>query len=125
MKEKLPSVCRINTAHPYWREFQKKLISGEYAQKYFKNQEIPFQIKIKNLTNLDEFINLVFQMDISRHDLKRNDEYKVFHKFIFSSVAAGLISRQEAVSMIPPMLLNVKSNARVFDMCAAPGTYSL
>ena len=70
---------------------------------------------------MEEFKNLVFQMDVSRFDLKKKDNYKNFHKFILSSVDSGLISRQESVSMIPPMILNIKQNAKVFDMCAAPG----
>ena len=35
---------------------------------------------------------------------------------------AGNISRQEAVSMIPPLVLDVQSHHRVLDMCAAPGS---
>lgn len=125
MREKLPSVFRINTANPFWREFQSKLISGEYTKKYFQNEEVPFQIKIKNLTGLDQFKNLIFQMDVSRQELKKKENYKKFHQFIIGSCAAGLISRQEAVSMIPPMLLNVRPPALVFDMCAAPGTLEI
>ena len=34
----------------------------------------------------------------------------------------GNISRQEAVSMIPPLLLDVKPHHYVLDMCAAPGS---
>ncbi|PIO69985.1 hypothetical protein TELCIR_08171 [Teladorsagia circumcincta] len=34
----------------------------------------------------------------------------------------GHISRQEAVSMIPPLLLNPDSDHLVLDMCAAPGS---
>lgn len=34
----------------------------------------------------------------------------------------GNISRQELVSMIPPLLLDVKSDHLVLDMCAAPGS---
>lgn len=34
----------------------------------------------------------------------------------------GIISRQEFVSMIPPMLLNVSKTDFVLDMCAAPGS---
>ena len=43
-------------------------------------------------------------------ELKKNSDLSKFHKFIQKSVDSGLISRQEAVSMIPPMLLNTKSN---------------
>lgn len=34
----------------------------------------------------------------------------------------GNISRQETVSMIPPLLLDVQPHHKVFDMCAAPGS---
>ena len=34
----------------------------------------------------------------------------------------GMITRQEAVSMIPPLLLDVEPNDKVLDMCAAPGS---
>jgi multisite-specific tRNA:(cytosine-C5)-methyltransferase len=35
---------------------------------------------------------------------------------------SGLITRQELVSMIPPILTDIKSHHSVFDMCAAPGS---
>ena len=35
---------------------------------------------------------------------------------------SGLITRQEIVSMLPPLLLDVKAHHCVFDMCAAPGS---
>lgn len=41
---------------------------------------------------------------------------------IDASKDSGLISRQEIVSMIPPMLCDIKSHHSVFDMCAAPGS---
>jgi multisite-specific tRNA:(cytosine-C5)-methyltransferase len=33
----------------------------------------------------------------------------------------GYITRQEAVSMLPPLFLDVRPEHRVLDMCAAPG----
>ena len=35
---------------------------------------------------------------------------------------AGSISRQEAVSMVPPLFLDVHPHHTVLDMCAAPGS---
>jgi len=35
---------------------------------------------------------------------------------------AGNITRQEAVSMLPPLLLDVKPHHSVLDMCASPGS---
>jgi len=35
---------------------------------------------------------------------------------------SGLITRQEIVSMLPPLFMDVKAHHSVFDMCAAPGS---
>ena len=35
---------------------------------------------------------------------------------------AGILTRQELVSMIPPLLLDIKKSDLVLDMCAAPGS---
>jgi 16S rRNA C967 or C1407 C5-methylase (RsmB/RsmF family) len=37
-------------------------------------------------------------------------------------IFAGNISRQETVSMIPPLVLDVQPHHKVLDMCAAPGS---
>ena len=47
---------------------------------------------------------------------------KNFHKFIQYGVDGGVVSRQEAVSMIPPMLMQISPEDKLFDMCAAPGS---
>jgi hypothetical protein len=39
-----------------------------------------------------------------------------------SANEAGAISRQEAVSMVPPLFMDVRPGHRVLDMCAAPGS---
>ena len=55
-------------------------------------------------------------------ELKKNDLLKNFHKFVQFDVDGGVISRQEAVSMIPAMLMHTLSTDKIFDMCAAPGS---
>ena len=45
-----------------------------------------------------------------------------FQKFLVSETSVGNISRQEAVSMIPPLLMDVRPGMTVLDMCAAPGS---
>ena len=47
---------------------------------------------------------------------------QALHKFMVQANEVGAITRQEAVSMIPPLLLDVKPQHRVLDMCAAPGS---
>jgi multisite-specific tRNA:(cytosine-C5)-methyltransferase len=75
-----------------------------------------------NLCNVPKFHNMIYNINIPRFDLKRNSSLSNFHNFIQKSVASGLISRQEAVSMIPPILTEVLPGDIIFDACAAPGS---
>ncbi|KRT82829.1 hypothetical protein AMK59_3058, partial [Oryctes borbonicus] len=65
---------------------------------------------------------LAWQMDLTRKDIRRNEEYYKLHNFLISETEHGTISRQETVSMIPPLVLDVKSHHKILDMCAAPGS---
>lgn len=47
---------------------------------------------------------------------------KKLHQFLVSETETGYISRQEAVSMIPPLLMDIRSHHAVLDLCAAPGS---
>ncbi|KAH9599077.1 SAM-dependent methyltransferase RsmB/NOP2-type [Trypanosoma melophagium] len=62
------------------------------------------------------------QCNVSRGDLKRSAELKGLKKIIAAFNEGGYLTRQETVSMIPPVLLQVKPGQRVLDMCAAPGS---
>ncbi|KAJ1519527.1 hypothetical protein ONE63_004809 [Megalurothrips usitatus] len=65
---------------------------------------------------------LAWQLDISRKDIRRSEAYYRLHNFLIAETSTGNISRQEAVSMIPPLVLDVKPHHKVLDMCAAPGS---
>ncbi|XP_020255770.1 tRNA (cytosine(34)-C(5))-methyltransferase isoform X2 [Asparagus officinalis] len=45
-----------------------------------------------------------------------------FHEFLKQENEVGNITRQEAVSMVPPLFLDVLPHHHVLDMCAAPGS---
>ncbi|RHY43509.1 hypothetical protein DYB30_004407 [Aphanomyces astaci] len=45
-----------------------------------------------------------------------------FHKCLLEHTDYGNIDRQEAVSMLPVLLLDVQSGHRILDMCASPGS---
>ena len=47
---------------------------------------------------------------------------EICESLFLSSILSGNISRQETVSMIPPLVLDVKPHHKVLDMCAAPGS---
>lgn len=89
-----------------------------------ENEEVDYealqeQIKLSNVSWYPR--DLVWEMTTFRYELKRNKAYQRLHKFIQQANDSGLITRQELVSMLPPLLLDVQSNDIVFDMCAAPG----
>ncbi|KAF9944773.1 hypothetical protein BGZ70_004354, partial [Mortierella alpina] len=66
--------------------------------------------------------DLGWHYDVPRTLLKKSKEYAKFHQFLVAETEVGNISRQEAVSMIPPLLLDVHPGHWVMDMCAAPGS---
>lgn len=65
---------------------------------------------------------LAWQMNISRLDLKKSSTLQNLHRFIMAETENGFISRQESVSMIPPLVLDVQRGQTILDMCAAPGS---
>lgn len=64
----------------------------------------------------------LFEMMIPRELLKKNLGLKQIHQLVINLAESGLITRQEIVSMLPPLLLDVQAHHAVFDMCAAPGS---
>ncbi|OMJ28077.1 tRNA (cytosine(34)-C(5))-methyltransferase [Smittium culicis] len=65
---------------------------------------------------------LGWSFEVPKVALKKSTHLNDFHKFLVTESQIGNISRQEAVSMIPPLLLDVRPNQSVLDMCAAPGS---
>ncbi|CDO68595.1 hypothetical protein BN946_scf184996.g26 [Trametes cinnabarina] len=65
---------------------------------------------------------LAWQFNVAKKVLRKSPEFKKFHSFLVFETEVGNISRQEAVSMLPPLFLEVEPHHRVIDMCAAPGS---
>lgn len=63
-----------------------------------------------------------YQMAIDRHTLRKDSSLAEFHELMKTHTEAGTITRQETVSMIPPVVLGVQPHHKVLDMCAAPGS---
>lgn len=65
---------------------------------------------------------LAWQLELTRKDIRRSEHLFKLHNFLISETKTGSISRQEAVSMIPPIVLDVKPHHKCLDLCAAPGS---
>lgn len=67
---------------------------------------------------------LAYSMTTPKNVVRKYEPFKEFQRFLVSETGVGNISRQEQVSMIPPLLLDVKPHHTVLDLCAAPGSKS-
>ncbi|TQS37428.1 hypothetical protein Golomagni_02099 [Golovinomyces magnicellulatus] len=65
---------------------------------------------------------LAWWMTTSKSTVRRLPPFAAFQKYLVSETSVGNISRQEVVSMIPPLVMDVKPGMTVLDMCAAPGS---
>lgn len=75
-------------------------------------EKYPFVRKVGYLEDVYEF----------NKEKERSGAYKEFTGFLVDQTGVGLIQRQEVVSMIPVLLMDLHEGLRVLDMCAAPGS---
>ena len=61
-------------------------------------------------------------MTTPKNVIRKFPPFSAFQKFLVSETSVGNISRQEVVSMIPPLLMDLRPGMTVLDMCAAPGS---
>ncbi|KAF7323657.1 tRNA (Cytosine-5-)-methyltransferase [Mycena kentingensis (nom. inval.)] len=65
---------------------------------------------------------LAWQFNVPKKVVRKSPEFKEFHSFLVFETEVGNVSRQEAVSMLPPLFMEVEPHHKVIDMCAAPGS---
>eukprot|EP00526_Cylindrotheca_closterium_P008207 CAMPEP_0113632464 /NCGR_PEP_ID=MMETSP0017_2-20120614/16875_1 /TAXON_ID=2856 /ORGANISM="Cylindrotheca closterium" /LENGTH=827 /DNA_ID=CAMNT_0000543023 /DNA_START=37 /DNA_END=2520 /DNA_ORIENTATION=+ /assembly_acc=CAM_ASM_000147 len=80
--------------------------------------EVKMIAPAKNIT----FIPHAYQLNLDRQTIRRNVSLNPFHEWLKVQTEAGFITRQETVSMIPPVVLDPERHHTVLDMCAAPGS---
>ncbi|CAI5717328.1 unnamed protein product [Peronospora destructor] len=70
--------------------------------------------------------NVAWQMDCGRVALSKsapkNEDVRAFHSCLLEQTDRGNVDRQEAVSMLPVLFLDVHRGHHVLDMCASPGS---
>ncbi|TRY60224.1 hypothetical protein DNTS_026373 [Danionella cerebrum] len=120
MREPLPATIRITGYKSHAKEILHTL-----KERYFKeiqDLEIDGQ-KIEAPQPLSWYPDdLAWHTNLSRKILRKSPLLEKFHQFLVSETESGNISRQEAVSMIPPLLMKIEPQHKILDMCAAPGS---
>ncbi|XP_029298789.1 RNA cytosine C(5)-methyltransferase NSUN2 [Cottoperca gobio] len=120
MREPLPATIRITGYKSHAKEILHCL-----KEKYFKDiQEVEIDgQKIEAPQPLKWYPDeQAWHTNMSRKIIRKSPLLEKFHQFLVSETESGNISRQEAVSMIPPLLLKIESHHKILDMCAAPGS---
>ncbi|XP_060081497.1 RNA cytosine-C(5)-methyltransferase NSUN2-like [Ylistrum balloti] len=123
LQEPLPVTFRITGFKGQSRELMK-IVKGEYLNDLMKSSENDDEehekLVPKNLTWYPD--ELGWQINLSKKEVRHVARLEKLKKFLVYETESGNISRQEAVSMIPPLVMDIKPHHKVLDMCAAPGS---
>ncbi|KAG8176339.1 hypothetical protein JTE90_003301 [Oedothorax gibbosus] len=119
LRECLPATFRITGCRGQANALLN-IIKGNYFQDLMKMQDDGEGYKPFSLPWYPG--DLAWQMKLSRVTIRQSENLRQLHNFLVSETDTGNISRQETVSMLPPLILGVEPHHKVFDMCAAPGS---
>ena len=114
----LPITFRINPMSPHAVAIRQSLAT-EFSEPFAQpdGSLVPPPSALRWYPRSDAYM-----FGVPRHGLRKSPAFQSFHGWLISLTDAGAISRQEAVSMIPPLLLDVQPHHIVLDMCASPGS---
>lgn len=136
-RKDLPSTFRITKIRGHAKDLLQSLKEGYISKVASESVKIKEQSEQNLSCNDDDaekeqdlFLEpivwypeeLAWNSNLSRRFIRRSEVLQKLHRFLVEDAECGAISRQESVSMIPPLLLDVQSNHLVLDMCAAPGS---
>lgn len=125
IRDNLPTTFRVTGFKDEARALLniiKTQLFTEYVRAVAELHELPAE-QVERPLCLPWYPNgMAYQLHLTRKDIRRSEPLFRLHNFLIVETTAGSISRQEAVSMIPPLVLNVQPTDKVLDMCAAPGS---
>ncbi|KAL4196327.1 hypothetical protein AMTRI_Chr04g245650 [Amborella trichopoda] len=120
LRKPLPAAFRINSSGQFFRDIRYQLENDIMKSLDTEIMDDNAEEAIRPLPWYPE--NLAWQLNFSRMQLRKNQTLERIHEFLKKENEIGNITRQEAVSMVPPLFLDVKSDHYILDMCAAPGS---
>uniref|UniRef100_A0A8P4GGQ9 tRNA (cytosine(34)-C(5))-methyltransferase n=1 Tax=Dicentrarchus labrax TaxID=13489 RepID=A0A8P4GGQ9_DICLA len=114
-------IVKENKLFEHYYKEQGLVPDGEFEQFMEAMREpLPATIRITGYKRYPD--EQAWHTNMSRKIIRKSPLLEKFHQFLVSETESGNISRQEAVSMIPPLLLKIESHHKILDMCAAPGS---
>lgn len=109
----LPSAWRLNPMSPLLETLRAQLKDLAAAIPSDKPQATPISWFPEALA---------WHIPLARGLLRKEPDIKPLHQWLVQNTAIGAVSRQEIVSMIPPLILAPEPHHAVLDMCASPGS---
>uniref|UniRef100_A0A1J3KA89 tRNA (Cytosine(34)-C(5))-methyltransferase n=1 Tax=Noccaea caerulescens TaxID=107243 RepID=A0A1J3KA89_NOCCA len=120
LRKPLPAAFRVNSNGQFCDEIQSILENDFVKSLQAEAIESGELEAIKPLPWYPK--NLAWHSNFSRKEIRKNQTLERFHEFLKLETEVGNMTRQEAVSMVPPLFLDVHPDHFVLDMCAAPGS---
>ncbi|KAJ8093590.1 tRNA (cytosine-5-)-methyltransferase ncl1 [Marasmius tenuissimus] len=120
LRSPLPTTFRVAGSRLTAQSLNKAIIDTHVpmlSDVTFEGQKIPPPVQLPWYPD-----GLAWQFNVPKKVLRKSPEFKKFHSFLVFETEVGNVSRSEAVSMLPPLFLDVEPHHRVMDMCAAPGS---
>ncbi|MQL73193.1 hypothetical protein Taro_005539, partial [Colocasia esculenta] len=120
LRKPLPAAFRINSSGQFHADIQS-LLENDFVKSL--ETDCSSENETEAIRPLPWYPgNLAWHLNFSRMQLRKNQTLERFHEFLKLENEIGNITRQEAVSMVPPLFLDVSPDHYVLDMCAAPGS---
>ncbi|GAV60217.1 Nol1_Nop2_Fmu domain-containing protein [Cephalotus follicularis] len=120
LRKPLPAAFRINSSSQFCLDIRSQL-ENDFMKSL--QAEVSDGDETEPIRPLPWYPNnFAWHSNFSRMQLRKNQTLERFHEFLKLENEIGNITRQEAVSMVPPLFLDVRPEHFVLDMCAAPGS---
>uniref|UniRef100_A0A914EQX2 SAM-dependent MTase RsmB/NOP-type domain-containing protein n=1 Tax=Acrobeloides nanus TaxID=290746 RepID=A0A914EQX2_9BILA len=119
LREDLPSSFRIQNCLP-----EKETLIQYLEEKYFAPLRDLNDESIHAPESIP-FVENAFQTNMSRSTVRSHPILRDLHEFLINENTIGTMSRQEAVSMVPPLLLDIQPQHLILDACASPGSKTM
>ncbi len=119
LRAPLPACFRINTGYAF-HEVLKQELQDFVGEKIILDDGTTELEAVQNLKWVKE--GNAYKLGADKRTIRKSQKLKDLHTWMVKNTDNGNITRQEAVSMVPPLALDVKPHHVVLDMCAAPGS---
>ncbi|KAJ9170386.1 hypothetical protein P3X46_018498 [Hevea brasiliensis] len=119
LRTSLPAAFRINSSSQFCTVIRSQLEDGFVKS---LKAEVTDGGEVEAIRPLPWYLdNLAWHSNFSRMQLRKNQALERFHEFLKLENEIGNITRQEAVSMVPPLFLDVRPHHFVLDTQHFPG----